>query len=343
MIWKRKKEQRLDESLIDIETGNDPNPENNGQDDSQTKWSKKHAQMDSDITALCSVLSGDSKNFDETKIDKWLTMLDKYLEEHERFLYAGVSNYIFKMSDDMSGSFLTNLDTVLDYELTRADYDSQDPQEANRRKALLKFHDHVNLAKMQFALFSQKQKDLEQSIDNKIAPAIAEASKELTSQLVGLVAIFTALSFIVFGGISSLQSLFNSLTQTANYVLPVLIIALSWAFCFVNLLFGFMYFILKIIKKLPDARPKGENFVQRYPVVVLSNYILLSLLLIFLGIWAACQTGVGRSFYDCALSHDEWTFIIGTVTIFGLIIGVGAFLRFKFKTKNVFNAQENEN
>lgn len=332
MFFRRKKKLNSDESLIDIEKGNDIEPASDEQDDSQTMWSKMHSQMDSDITALCSVLSSDSKNFDKAKMDKWLTMLDEYLKKHERFLYAGVSNYIFKMSDDASGSFLTNLDAILDYELTRADFDSQNSQQ-NRRKALLKFHDHVNLAKMQFALFSQKQEDLEKSIDKKITPAIAEASKELTSQLVGLVAIFTALSFIVFGGISSLQSLFNSLTDNANHILPVLIIALAWAFCFTNLLLGFMYFILRIIKRLPDKSENGENMVQRYPVVFFANYFLLSALLVCVGIWAALQTGVGRPFYDYALNHGNKTFLFGVLGIFGLISGAGWILFCKLKAE----------
>lgn len=52
--------------------------------------------------------------------------------------------------------------------------------------------------------------DLEHEVESILAPKISEITKEMTQQLVGLIGIFTALSFIVFGGISSLDSIFGA-------------------------------------------------------------------------------------------------------------------------------------
>lgn len=175
-------------------------------------------------------------------------------------------------------------------------------------------------------LYSQKQADIEFLIEKKIEPELAKSSKELTSQLVGLVAIFTALSFIVFGGISSLESLFSVLSQNDNAILPTIIVAIAWAFCMTNLLFGFMYFVLRVIGNKPDATEENIPMVRKYPLVFISNFILLSGLLLSLGSWAAWATGIGRGIYSCVLTHGDVIFVVGFAVIIAIIMGLGIWL-----------------
>ena len=142
--------------------------------------------------------------------------------------------------------------------------------------------------------------DLEHEVESILAPKISEITKEMTQQLVGLIGIFTALSFIVFGGISSLDSIFGAVQETLNErqsVLPVLILADAWAFCMMNLLFGFMYFVIRITTLKKPAAEKAANIIQRYPVVFLCNYIILALLVLFSGMWFAEVNAVGKSVF----------------------------------------------
>lgn len=123
----------------------------------------------------------------------------------------------------------------------------------------------------------------------------------MTSQLVGLISIFTALSFIVFGGISSLENMVTSLQGTLKdqqSVLPILILAMAWAFCMMNLLFGFMYFVIRITTLEKPVDENAANVVQRYPVVFLCNYIILALLVLFSGMWFAEVNAVGKSVFE---------------------------------------------
>lgn len=142
---------------------------------------------------------------------------------------------------------------------------------------LLKFKDHLNLAHRQKELFSANGSAIKNEIDHEINCASSEMTQQLTNQLVGLIAIFTALSFVVFGGINSLANIFTSLN---NGVLSTLTVSLCWGFCMSNLLFIFLYFILNITNHgaKREYLKRKMNLVQRFPAVFFVNHILLFLL-----------------------------------------------------------------
>ena len=280
--------------------------------------SSKNDHIDSmsfDMLKLCKELSRSVANgkFDSMH---WLGELRKYISKNDnRLLYSDISNYIFNLSDEEFTTFTTNLDSVLN--VAAALRGTNVEQDKNLYKTLLKFFDHVNLAHRQNSMFSNKQQDIDNEIERLLGPKIQDITKDMTSQLVGLVSIFTALSFLIFGGISSLQNTFNSLSAAANAqnsILPTLIVTLAWAFCLMNLLFGFMYFVLRIVK--PPVSQIQTNIVQRYPVVFLCDYILLLLFVVLCGSWFAERNGVGQtvfSFFVC--DHREITFIFAIVLI----------------------------
>lgn len=280
--------------------------------------SSKNDHIDSmsfDMLNLCKELSRSVANgkFDSMH---WLGELRKYISKNDnRLLYSDISNYIFNLSDEEFTTFTTNLDSVLN--VAAALRGTNVEQDKNLYKTLLKFFDHVNLAHRQNSMFSNKQQDIDNEIERLLGPKIQDITKDMTSQLVGLVSIFTALSFLIFGGISSLQNTFNSLSAAANAqnsILPTLIVTLAWAFCLMNLLFGFMYFVLRIVK--PPVFQIQTNIVQRYPVVFLCDYVLLLLFVILCGSWFAERNGIGQTVFSFFVSdHHEITFIFAIVLI----------------------------
>lgn len=280
--------------------------------------SSKNDHIDSmsfDMLKLCKELSRSvaNGNFDSAH---WLDELRNYISNNDnRLLYSDISNYIFNLSDEEFTTFTTNLDSVLN---DAADLRGTGvEQDKNLYKTLLKFFDHVNLAHRQNSMFSNKQQDIDNEIERLLGPKVQDITKDMTSQLVGLVSIFTALSFLIFGGISSLQNTFNSLSTAANAqnsILPTLIVTLAWAFCLMNLLFGFMYFVLRIVK--PPVSQIQTNIVQRYPVVFLCDYVLLILFVVLCGSWFAERNGIGQTVFSFFVSdHHEITFIFAIVLI----------------------------
>lgn len=324
---KREEHDSGQDDLIEIEKGSDDLEADVIPQQTTVPCQERQLMMETDMIHLCHGLSVSTRGF-EKSIEQWLQDLDKYINSYERLLYSSISNYIYGLDEENYASFELNIYSVFQYVMNQ-DMPQKNPEKdayERRRRIVMKFYDHVNLAHRQFVLYSQKQADVEALIEKKIEPELAKSSKELTSQLVGLVAIFTALSFIVFGGISSLESLFSVLSQNDNAVLPTIIIAIAWAFCLMNLLFAFMYFVLRVMGNKPDATEEDRPMVQKHPLVFISNYILLSAFLLSLGSWAAWVTGVGRGIYDCVLSHGDITFVVGLVVIVAIIIGLGIWL-----------------
>lgn len=65
-------------------------------------------------------------------------------------------------------------------------------------------------------------------------------------ELISLIGIFTALSFVLFGGISSIGSLTNSIEAVLNNNYDISIIykpIIIWGIVMFNVLYLFMYFI----------------------------------------------------------------------------------------------------
>lgn len=306
------------------------------------------------MAKLCRALEEDLESFDDNAKQQWFETLNEYVgSDHKRLKYAYVSHWIFakfqqnqfsqKVKDDDIGRILTNLDKLLEHIENTEGFENIGELQGITRK----LKDHIDLASYQCLLFAGSIGIFSEQMEARIAEReaklraeqkelIATETKELTSQLVGLIAIFTALSFIVFGGITSLESLVQNLSSVQESVLPVVILAIAWSFCLMNLVFGFMYFVLHITKR--NFKPAGRqnaNLVQKYPVIFIGNYVLFVALLLFGGIWYAERNGVGIELYEFWVkNHSTCTFFLGIIAFVLVVVGLG-FLLWKLYKKDL--------
>lgn len=265
------------------------------------------SSMEKKSRSLCEKL-----NATDFSTQSWLNEVSDFAENTgNRLIYSTISDYVFGL--EQRDRLTTNVKQALN------DVYEQESYSQSTQKMVVKIYDHINLAIRQKDMTNKSDSDLRRQIEEIVETKSAAVTKEMTTQLVSLIAIFTALSFIVFGGISSLDSIFQSLQTTMedkNTILPTLIVSVVWAFCLMNLLFGFMYFVLRIAKQSPSRAEKQQNIVQRYPVVFLCDYVLLLLFVVLCGSWFAERNGVGQtvfSFFVC--DHHEITFIFAIVLI----------------------------
>lgn len=287
------------------------------------------SEMENALWNLCDQLDH-STDVAEMNCAVWADALKKYIvERDDRIYYSAISNYVFQMNEERFPDFLSNMDKVVGYAEKNL-HRSEEQVDKDTYRTIIKFYDHINLAHQQQVTFSNKKEDLREDVKNEVHktldPKVSEITKDMTSQLVGLISIFTALSFIVFGGISSLENMVTSLQGTLKdqqSVLPILILAMAWAFCMMNLLFGFMYFVIRITTLEKPVDENAANVVQRYPVVFLCNYIILALLVLFSGMWFAEVNAVGKSVFEFFVDskHSTWTFWI-FVVLFIVFFGV---------------------
>ena len=149
--------------------------------------------------------------------------LQRYIMQYERILYSPISNIIYSayensQEEELLGTLMSNLDALVSY--------TQDPkviaerkmalrERRNKRivddtqKAILKIWDHVNLANQQYKVLKQTDDEYNEKFNRRISDYKEEMTKEMNAQLLTMVSIFTALAFLIFGGITSLGNIFS--------------------------------------------------------------------------------------------------------------------------------------
>ena len=186
---------------------------------------------------LYDILTAD--NFD---FDKWMDKFDEYEKKYSRFFYSHISQYIFDEPNDIRISKLLQNITIVTRKILITDEvrnkrstkygiknkkldNGQYEVSYNKYLMIFRLYDHCHLAYGQWRAYKTTKTDIEQTIKeisesninehkNEIELKIKDYEKNVTSQLIGLVALFTALSFVIFGGISSFGSIFQIVKET---------------------------------------------------------------------------------------------------------------------------------
>jgi len=224
------------------------------------------------------------------------------------------------------------------------------------RSIVIKLYDHVNLAVYQYSKLNHDDeyferkiamygKDFNQTIDEKIGSFRDEMtrenndkSRENINQLISLVGIFTALSFLVFGGVASLESIFSQIQNTDT--LKLVLIASIWGIAIFNILSVFEYFVSRIANKsFRYCADKGASFFQKYPLFVIGNIILGTVFLCSAWLHFIDLVNAGYCYVE---SVREGMPVIGYVVVAVIILGMGAVLFVITRKKKVSNANGTE-
>lgn len=214
------------------------------------------------------------KNLVTTEFDcsGWLSLFNNYIDEYERIFYSPISQFILSETDDNKiALLLQNInDTVARVDVSNKKEDNESPCASNsdilryvvsikQHKLLLKFLDHCNLAVIQRDTYHTTQENVKGGVeqyfnekyqneyDEKIKPKLDYFEKSMTTQLVSLVAIFTALSFVIFGSINILDNLLNNIKLLP--LLKLIFIGNLWMLCMINIFSFFAKIIFKFIEK----------------------------------------------------------------------------------------------
>ena len=234
---------------------------------------------------------------DNFNLEEWMNKFYEYEERHPRFFYSYITQYIFdEENDDRIGRLLVNINSIterIDYSDSTKELSGNERDKSNSTNKIavsrsqylmiFKLYDHCHLANKQRMAYKTTRENIETKIretatstikenEELIYSKIRDYEKSITSQLLGLVAIFTALSFVIFGGISSFGSIFQIIKDTP--LLKILIVLDVWFVCMFNL---FALFI-KMIAMITD---KHEHFkITKY--VLLINAVLAKILIVLI-------------------------------------------------------------
>lgn len=199
------------------------------------------------------------------------------------------------------------------------------------RKVVLKMYDHVNLAKRQYNELKESDDDFEIKFKKSFQNHQIELTREMSNQLVTLVGIFTAIAFVVFGGISSLDNIFQS-GMSDIPLLRLMILGIIWALCMTNLVYIFLFCVGKITKlSFKSSENPKDNLVKKYPIIFWSNYLFLGLLLILSWIYYLYKNNYLRWLNNMANQNSLLITVIGFLIIVVVLAGSAGWLIHKRK------------
>lgn len=216
----------------------------------------------------------------------WMNDFNAFSKEYDRFLYSQISSEILRETSEDTVTFVMgNVKTVIerikmdsskqdDYPVSENELDKAVMTVTQRNyKLLIKLYDHCNLANTQRAVYNQTKQDISHLTDETIKQKVGEYENSITTQLISLVSIFTALSFVIFGGISVLDNLLQNVRVLP--VIKILFIGDLWFICMVNLFIIFTKFICLIT---------GRNFnFKSYSWILNAIFIVVLVIILFLG------------------------------------------------------------
>lgn len=269
--------------------------------------------MGTQVDKLCELLSLTSANYD---VRNAFNAIKAYTKEYDRLLYANISNFIFtNYTEKKITTIQSNLISISDYVLSK-EFENRITQTNNRnekdlikqsRKIVLKLYDHVNLANRQYIELKQTDEEYSSRFKENFERDKQELTKEMSSQLITLVGIFTALAFLIFGGISSLDNIFENIDKIP--ILKLIIICCVWSLGIVNLVYTFMFCVGKITRL-------GFNSNK---IVKWSNFVLISILVISFWFYYIDKNDMCCWFDKLCNTHSVSSSLIGIVLIVVLI------------------------
>lgn len=257
----------------------------------------------------------------------------RYINNYDRILYSAISNIIYAhysrddATRDPAGTLLSNLDALIRYsedegniaaKKTALSKNQTEKSVDDTRRVVLKIWDHVTLASQQYTMLKQTDSEYDEKFKKRIASYKEEMTKEMNAQMITMIGIFTALAFLIFGSISSLDGIFENLSFP---LFKVISIGLVWGLCVSNMIFVFLYCIEKMTKlNFKATQSPSANIFQRYPIVWWTNFLLVSLLLLSTWGWFIQCAEIGQIIVKFAKCSPWSVFIVGTILIAALII-----------------------
>lgn len=217
--------------------------------DNQNSPSELLDRMSRRTVELCKSLSKDSIGFKE---EDFIEKVKQYIKEYDRILYSSITNFIYETYDKEHSTFNTNLDKIRDYVYSKEYeelYLNKDEAEIyiNIKKIILKIWDHSNLAQRQYISFKSSDDSFSAMIEEKLKTKENIIMQSMNTQVISVVAIFTALAFMVFGGISSLSSILSNLALDME-IEKIIAISCIWGIFLINVIYLFIYLVLKVTK-----------------------------------------------------------------------------------------------
>ena len=312
-----------DIQIIEIQKGNTLN-----QKPGKTEWDKMSEAM-KQLVDLFFLERSIFKSKDP------LNILKKYIKEHDRLLYTVLSDAIYESfikTEEKEALILGNIDYLLDLcnkDIEESSNLSNKKELQNKkiaRKVALKIKDHTNLAIRQYRSLKQTDEEYNRKFKEQIGVFKEKLTQDITSQLITLVGIFTAIAFVVFGGISSLGSIFSDINKKS--IIKLIISSSIWGIAMFNLIFGFLLGISKMTG-LNISSSNSRDFIKKYLLVFWMNAIMITILVVSLWVYFMFKIRILEELFSTM--DKRFLFFLSGLIIIIMIIYIFKYLISKTK------------
>lgn len=303
---------------------------NNNQNNSGAKDTTQ--EKVSAIVSFFRLLQVDCSDFNSKQA---FDSLKEYISKYGRILYAPISNEIYNCYDENNyddamriiGSVITNVEKLVAYtespEFQTRRNQTKKPESIqcleDAQKAVLKIWDHVNLAQQQYNALKQSDDEYKEKFEKLISSYKEDMTKDVNNQLLTMVSIFTALAFLVFGGISSLDNIFS---VHGVPLLKLMCVGAVWGLCILNLIFVFLFCVGKMTKlNFRSSDDPEATIFQKYPVIWWTDLMLMSILLLCLWGYYIQQYEIADWLICICLANQKSATLAGFGVIALIILG----------------------
>ena len=264
-----------------------------------------------------------------------LGILKTYIKKYDRLLYTVLSDAIYESfikNEEKEDFILGNIDYLLD--LCNNDieesFNSSNKNELKKkkyvRKVALKIKDHTNLAIRQYRTLKQTDDEYKIKFNEQIGSFKEKLTQDITSQLITLVGIFTAIAFVVFGGISSLGSIFSDINKKS--IIKLIISSSIWGIAMFNLIFGFLLGISKMTG-LNISSSNSRDFIKKYLLVFWMNAIMITILVVSLWVYFMFKIRILEELFSTM--DKRFLFFLSGLIIIVMIVCIFRYLISKTK------------
>lgn len=219
-------------------------------------FNRKNQIQDININDFCRYLISDVSCFDTNKsLELLLKCLNNDFEK--RLKYSYFSNFLYIAKDTERDNALLNIETMYRNLFNNNELceEIEKDQRDALKKIVYKLWDHILLATNQYIQLKNKDEELDSNFrknfakeKDKISEKIDQSSHSLTNQLISIVGIFTAMAFLVLGGLDSLSSILKNISNNIS-TLKVSFVCLLWGLFIFNTIYLFVYLVGRLIEK----------------------------------------------------------------------------------------------
>lgn len=297
------------------------------QPSNETAYNKSKEKTEELINKLISIGNEDGANIDEI----YLYIKDNFV--HNRMLYSVISSMIYNLGIYEINELEYTCEQLVSYTYSVKNHRDVDE---TVKKVVLKLSDHINLALAQERFVQQLNDErLNESfakVDSFIdkSDAIENKIENVNGQVISVLGVFTAIAFVVFGGISSASSIFKNISSAS---LPKLGVLTSiWCIAICNMVYFLLYFMSKMTGTNIKTNLRWNAPVyRRHPYIFLINSFLIAILLI--SAWfCVIEKATGDSWILMIVSNNKDFLLFGTLLLIALIVIFFTVLLFKMSS-----------